>query len=126
MARPYSLDLRERVVAALAAGDSCRKVGARFGLSVATVVRWGQRLRARGDVAPDKYGGHRRRLLEPHRDLVRDLIAAAPDRPVRELRDELAARGIVLCEDAVRRFLHAEGLSFKKKAPSRRNRTGLT
>lgn len=115
MVRPYSLDLRERVVAALSEGASCRAAARRFGVSVATVVRWGQRYRSRGDVAPDKYGGHRRPILEPHRELVRSLVSAHPDRPVRELRDDLAHRGIVLCEDAVRRFLHAEGLSFKKK-----------
>ena len=39
MARPYSLDLRERVVARVAAGDSCRKVAAVFGVSVASVVK---------------------------------------------------------------------------------------
>lgn len=115
MVRPYSLDLRERVAAALEAGGSCRAVASRFGLSVATVVRWGQRQRARGHVAPDQYGGHRRPVLEPHRDLIRGLVAARPDRPVRELRADLAARGIVVAEDTVRRFLHAEGLSFKKK-----------
>lgn len=115
MVRPYSLDLRERVVAALSDGGSCRAVAGRFGVSVATVVRWGQRWRSRGDVAPDKYGGHRRPRLAPHRELVRALVAAHPDRPVRELRDALASHGIEICEDAVRRFLHAEGLSFKKK-----------
>lgn len=115
MVRPYSLDLRERVIAARLEGASCRAVARRFGLSVATVVRWGQRHHATGSVAPGKYGGHRRRILEPHRALVRRLVEEHPDRPVRELRDDLAGRGIGLCEDAVRRFLHAEGLSFKKK-----------
>ncbi len=38
MARPYSLDLRERVVAAVAAGESCREVAATYKVSVASVV----------------------------------------------------------------------------------------
>jgi transposase len=46
MARAYSLDLRERVVAAVAAGESCRKVAATFKVSVASVVKWSQRFRA--------------------------------------------------------------------------------
>jgi len=115
MVRPYSLDLRERVIAALQAGDSCRAVADRFGLGVSTVVKWGQRYRASGSVAPGKYGGHKRHTLEPHRELVRSLVAEMPDRPVWELRDALAGHGIELNAESVRRFLHAEGLSFKKK-----------
>jgi len=46
MGRAYSLDLRERVVAAVAAGESCRSVAATFKVSVASVVKWSQRFRA--------------------------------------------------------------------------------
>ncbi len=63
MARPYSLDLRERVVAAVAAGGSCRSVASTFGVSVASVVRWSQRFRASGSVAASPVGGDRRALL---------------------------------------------------------------
>jgi len=115
MVRPYSLDLRERAVAALEAGDSCRTVASRFDLSVATVVRWGQLKRTTGSVAPGKYGGHLRHRLEPHRELVHRLVAEQPDRPMRELRDVLMDHGIELNAESIRRFLHAEGLSFKKK-----------
>jgi transposase len=48
MARAYSLDLRERVVAAVAEGESCRAVAARFKVSVASVVKWSQRFRSTG------------------------------------------------------------------------------
>ena len=51
MVRPYSLDLRERVVGAAEAGQSCRTVADRFGVSVASVVKWRQRARARGSPA---------------------------------------------------------------------------
>ena len=51
MARAYSLDLRERVVAAVAAGESCRAVAATFEVSVASVVKWSQRFRATGSAA---------------------------------------------------------------------------
>lgn len=99
---------------ALAGGASCRPEAARFDLSVATVVRWGQRHRETGSVAPGKYGGHNRHTPEPHRDLVHRLVAARPDQPVRELREALAAHGIELNPESIRRFLHAEGLSFRK------------
>ena len=57
MARAYSLDLRERVVAAVAAGESCRAVAATFKVSVASVVKWSQRYRATGSAAAYKVGG---------------------------------------------------------------------
>ena len=88
----------------------------RFGLAVSTVVKWGQRYRETGTVAPGKYGGHKRHSLEPHRDLVHRLVAACQDQPVRELRAALAEYGIELNPESIRRFLHAEGLSFKKSA----------
>ena len=48
MVRAYSLDLRERVVGAVLAGQSCRAVSKTFGVSVASVVKWSQRFRATG------------------------------------------------------------------------------
>ena len=59
MARAYSLDLRERVVAAVAAGQSCRSAAKTFMISVASVVKWSQRQRALGSPAARKMGGHR-------------------------------------------------------------------
>jgi transposase len=59
MTRPYSNDLRERVVSAVEAGETCRAVSARFGVSVSTVVKWSQRYRRTGSVVPGQMGGHR-------------------------------------------------------------------
>ena len=55
MARAYSLDLRERVVAAVAGGESCRAVAATFKVSVASVVKWSQRFRATGSAAATRW-----------------------------------------------------------------------
>jgi transposase len=60
MARPYSLDLRERVVAAVLGGASCRQVAVTFKVSVASVVKWSQRFRATGSAASRPMGGNRR------------------------------------------------------------------
>lgn len=57
MSRPLSNDLRERVVAAVSGGESCRAVAARFGVAVSSVVKWSQRHRATGSVAPGKMAG---------------------------------------------------------------------
>jgi transposase len=59
MARPYSRDLRDRVVGSLASGRTCRATAALFGVSVASVVKWSQRWRASGSVAAKPMGGGR-------------------------------------------------------------------
>ena len=116
MVRPLSNDLRERVVAAVVGGDSCRTVAARFGVAVSSVVKWSQRYRATGSVAPGKMGGHRRRVLEPHRAFIVERINQNPNLTLHRLKDELAARGTPVSHNAVWQFLRREGLSFKKNA----------
>jgi len=61
-------------------------------------------------------GGHRRRILDPHRAFIIEEIARTPHLTVRGLSDLLAARGITASRQAVWRFLRREGLSFKKNA----------
>src|SRR5436190_643318 len=68
MARAYSLDLRERVVGAVAAGQSCRAVAVTFKVSVASVVKWSQRFRATGSAAAHKVGGRRPYALASEQD----------------------------------------------------------
>ena len=90
MARPLSIDLRERVVTAVREGASCRVVASRFGVAVSSVVKWAQRARRTGSVAPGQMGGHRRPILAPHRDFV---LARLKERPETTLRgDARAAR----------------------------------
>ena len=96
MARAYSLDLRERVVAAVAAGQSCRSVAKTFMVSVASVVKWSQRHRAVGSPAALKVGGRRPYLVARERDWVLARIAEKPDLTLRALLKELADRGLVV------------------------------
>jgi transposase len=114
MTRPLSLDLRERVVAAVFAGESCRSVAARFGVAVSSVVKWSQRHRATGSVVPGKMGGHRKRVLEPHRAFILERIAQTPHLTLHGLKDELAARGVSVSHNAIWLFMRREGLRFKK------------
>ena len=118
MARAYSLDLRERVVAAVASGQSCRSVAKTFMVSVASVVKWSQRQRAVGSPAALKMGGRRPYLVARERDWVLSRIAEKPDLTLRALLRELADRGLVVSYYALWHFLQHEGVTFKKK-PSR-------
>jgi len=114
MTRPLSIDLRERVVAAVIGGESCRAAAARFGVAVSSVVKWSQRYRATGSVAPGKMGGHRKPVLDPHRTFIRERISQTPHLTLHGLKDELAARGVTVSHNAVWLFLRREGLRFKK------------
>jgi transposase len=58
MARAYSLDLRERVVEAVTAGQTCRVVAKRFEVSVSSVVKWNQLFRSTGTAAAKPMGGN--------------------------------------------------------------------
>jgi transposase len=116
MSRPLSNDLRERVVRAVSGGESCRAVAARFGVAVSSVVKWSQRWRSTGSVAPGKMGGHRKRTLEPHRAFIEERIRQMPHLTLHKLKDELAARGVIVSHNAVWMFLRREGLRFKKNA----------
>jgi transposase len=98
-------------------------VAALFDVSVASVVKWSQRQRATGSAAARPMGGHRKRLLEPHRALVIERLKAVPDLTLKALVAELAERGIATCPVSVWRLVRSEGMSFKKKPVRRRATT---
>lgn len=112
------MDLRQRVIAAIEEeGMSRHGAAARFGIAASTAIKWMARFRATGSVAPGKIGGYKPRSLRgEHADW---LIARCRDREftisqlVAELRDE---RGLKVDRHSVWDFLHAFGLSFKKKS----------
>jgi transposase len=114
MTGPLSNDLRKRVVAAVLGGESCRSAASRFGVSVFSVVKWSQRYRRTGSVAPDQMGGHRKRVLEPHRAFILERIRQTPHLTLHGLKDELAARGVRVSHNTVWLFLRREGQRFKK------------
>ncbi len=121
MTRALSPDLRDRVVAAIREGASCRDAAKTFSVSVASAVRWSQLERATGSTMPRPHGPRRRLVLLPERDWLMARVAAAPDLTVRALRAELAElRGVQVGYGAVWRFLAREGLTFKKKPARRR------
>lgn len=61
-------------------------------------------------------GGHRKRVLDPHRDFIIERINQTPHLTLHGLKDELAARGVMVSHNAVWLFLRREGLSFKKNS----------
>lgn len=121
MTRALSPDLRDRVVAAIREGASCREAAKTFSVSAASAVRWSQLERETGSTMPRPHRPRRRPVLLPERDWLLARVAAAPDLTVRALRAELAkVRGLQVGYGAVWRFLAREGLTFKKKPARRR------
>jgi transposase len=126
MTRPYSVDLRERVVRAVEAGASRRATAAKFEVSVSFVVKLMQRWRRLGAVAPERYGGWKRSRLADHAERVQALVAAEPDLTIAELRRRLARAGIDTSPAAISRFLTVCGLTRKKRRSTRPSRSGRT
>src|SRR3982074_2642851 len=131
MARPYSRDLRERVVGAVESGVSRRKAAARFGVGIATVIEWMRVWRNSGRLEAKLMGGDHNSRLKEERVWLLERIAAAPELTLEEIRAELAARGKRVGYGTVWRFFAAEDISFKKKrarprarAARRRRRAG--
>jgi putative transposase len=124
MGKPYSMDLRERVVAAIKTrGVSCNQAAKQFGIGISTAINWVRRLRETGSVAPGQMGGHRPKLISGnHRAWLLHRIAAG-DFTLRGLVAELAERGLKVDYRTVWSFVHAENLSFKKKRGGWRTRT---
>jgi transposase len=128
MGKPYSMDLRERVIAAVKTGGmSCNRAAKQFGIGVSTAINWVNRVRATGSVKPGKMGGHKPKAISgEHRLWLLQRIKGG-DFTLRGLVDELAERGLKVDYRSVWEFVHAERLSFKKKrggwrarAPGRR------
>jgi len=124
MVRPLSLDLRKRVVAAVANGLSRRRAAERFGVSAASAVRWCALERETGDAKPKRQGGDRHsHRIEAHAQFILDSVAERPDITLVELRAALGGRGVVVAVSTLWRFFDRRQITFKKRPDTRANRT---
>jgi putative transposase len=116
MAKPYSIDLRERAVAAVETGGlSRRQAAAQFGVGVSSVIRWVGRFRETGSAAPGQMGGHKPKAIRgEHRDWLVQRVRERPFTLRGLVAELLAERGLKVDYRTVWNFVHAEKLSFKK------------
>ena len=127
MPSPLSVDLRKRVVAAVQAGASCHEAAFRFGVSVSSASRWTARLRQDGEMAPRPMGGDRRsHRVEAHAPVILAACRRKPALFLRELRDNLAQRGVQTSTSGLFRLLARHGISRKKGICTQPSRTGGT
>ena len=125
MTAPFSLDLRQRIVRAVEKGSSIRQAAARYEVSPSAAVKLMRRLRETGSVTPDRIGGHRRPVLEPHQDLLRSLVEDKSGLTLAEIQTELRMRGIVVqALSTIHLTLRRMGLTRKKRRSERPSRIG--
>ena len=122
MAKPYSGDLRARVVAAVDGGLSRRRAASLFGVAISTVVHWVRRWRETGSVAAKPMGGDHRSRLTVERAWLLERIEAVPDLTLEELRDELKQRGVSVGYGTVWRFFARADITVKKNRARGRTR----
>ena len=125
MSRALSVDLRERVVGAIAAGSSCRAAAARFGVSAASAMRWAALARDKGSVAPGPLGGDRRSgRIEVHAPRILRLVEAKSDITLAEIRAKLAEAGVAVGMGTLWRFFDRRRMTWKKSRPMPRSKIG--
>jgi transposase len=121
--RAYSLDLRQKVVAAVERGDSTiEEVASAFGVGQTFVKKMLRQHRETGDLGPHPHGGGQtRRLSDKHLKLLRQEVARRPDKTAAALRDHLEERAsVTVSRPTVSRALSRLGLSRKKKHDGQR------
>ena len=119
--RPYSNDLRSRVVAEVAAGTSRREAARRYKVSPSSAKRWAELYGETGSVDPRPRGGKSRSPLEPHVDSVLALVAKEPDLTLREFEQRIFEElDLSISERSIRRFFARHGINCKKNGARRR------
>ena len=116
MGKPYSMDLRERVVGAIEGGMSTRQAAARFSVGIATAGAWARLKRATGEVRPAKQGKPKGSVLDAHADFILGLIKEAPDTTLDEMVERLREeRAVTVVRTAVWKFLDRREQTHKKR-----------
>lgn len=124
MARTLSQDLRDRVVAAIDDGLSCRAAADRFGVSASSAIRWRRHAREHGRAVAKPSGGDRHSgRIEAHGRFIRELIAEQGDMTLVEVQERLIERGTSVGIGTLHRFFVRHGITRKKRPGTRSSKT---
>lgn len=115
MAKPYSNDLRTRVVEAVAEGATREEAAERHEVSLSSVGRFLRLERDTGSISPAKFGGHKPYALAGREEWIRQLVAEQPDITLAELKAKLARQKVTVGQTSIFRFLRHLKLTLKKK-----------
>ena len=126
MPKAWSVDLRERVLAACDAGVLERsEIAAQFRVGESTIYDWLKRRRETGQVAPlQQRHGPLPKVRGEAEAALRQLVEADNDRTLAEYADRLAERAKVrLGPSAMHQTLARLGITRKKRRSGRPNET---
>lgn len=128
MAQYLSEDLRIRVIRAVAGGMSRNAAARRFGVSIASAVRWMDEYLRTGRTAPKPRGGDRRSgRIEAQAELLMSAIGETPDITLAELRQRLIEeRGETFAISTIHDFYRRHGITFKKRRRTPASRPATT
>jgi transposase len=117
MAKPYSQDLRDRVIDAVQRGEMSRRAAPRrYEISESIAIKWLERVERDGSREPVGHGGHRPSKLMPHRAFLEAARAEKSDVTLQALCDRLLSeRGVKADTSMMSRFFRRIGVTFKKK-----------
>jgi transposase len=118
--KPYSDDLRSRVVAEVATGSSRREAARIYRVSVSSAIRWTELHDETGSVSPRRRGGKSRSPLEPHAAWLLELVCREADLTLEELAERIFKEvHLSTTERSIRRFFERHDISLKKKDSAR-------
>lgn len=122
MAKPLSMDLRVRVVGAIAGGMSRRAAAERFGVTASTAIKLYALWRRTGSVEPRPQGGDKRSdRIEALAKPILALVKETPDITLCEIAGHLdREHGQRFAPSVVHRFFARRGITFKKNRSRRR------
>lgn len=127
MVKALSMDLRERVIAAVDSGLSCHAAAARFGVSASSAIRWRQLALRHGSAAPKPQGGDNRSArIDAHAAAIFAAVEDTSDITLVELQAMLAERGVSVSLSTLWRFFDRHRYTRKKRQPTPPNRTAPT
>jgi transposase len=128
MRKPYSQDLRDRVIDAVEKdGMSCRSVAQLYKISPSTAIKWMDLYHRTGRRTPSRVRGHRPSALMPHLEFLKAARAEKFDTTLEALcRRLLSERGVKADTSMLSRFFRRIGVTLKKRPSSPASRIAQT
>ena len=119
--KAFSLDLRQRVVDALAKGQTQKQVAQRFDVSLSSVTRWAKQFRETNSLATKPIPGRPKAIDKTLKQKIQELVTTEQNHTLATLGQALLQQGHKIAKSVLHRELIQAGFSHKKRVESQRN-----
>jgi transposase len=113
--KPFSLDLRQRVVDALAQGQTQKQVAQRFDISLSSVTRWAKQWRETNCLTTKPIPGRPRAIDQTLKLRILELVTTQTNHTLATLGQALQQQGYKISKSVLHRELIQSGFSHKKR-----------